>query len=119
MLIISLLVPSAEMLLLTRELLPMPRLSRRSPLLTRRARSPGWKPRSPGYHGSTRGQLVMLTDAEHAAKAATDAAARLGRQLGHVQQEVAKLAAAGYMGVMQSPMGWFSAAVIRSGCSRK
>ena len=52
-----------------------------------------------------RGQLVVLTDAEHTAKAATAAMLRLGRQLRRAQQEVARLAAASYMGVMESPMG--------------
>jgi hypothetical protein len=51
------------------------------------------------------GQVVMLTAAEDAARAATARALRLGRQLGRAQQEVARLAAASYMGVMQSPMG--------------
>jgi hypothetical protein len=52
-----------------------------------------------------RGQVVMLTEAEDTARAATARALRLGRQLGRAQQEVARLAAASYMGVMQSPMG--------------
>jgi hypothetical protein len=52
-----------------------------------------------------RGQLNTLIDAEDAARAATAAAARLGRRLLPVQREVARLAAASYMGVMQSPMG--------------
>ena len=51
-----------------------------------------------------RGQVVMLTEAEDTARAATATARRLGRQLGRAQQEVARLAAASYMGVMQSPM---------------
>jgi hypothetical protein len=52
-----------------------------------------------------RGQLSTLIDAEDAARAATAAAARLGRRLLPVQREVARLAAASYMGVMQTPMG--------------
>jgi len=52
-----------------------------------------------------RGQLVMVTQAEDTARTATAKALRLGRQLGRAQQEVARLAAASYMGVMQSPMG--------------
>ena len=52
-----------------------------------------------------RGQLNTLIDAEDAARAATAAAARLGRRLLPVQRDVARLAAASYMGVMQSPMG--------------
>jgi hypothetical protein len=51
------------------------------------------------------GQVVMLTAAEGAARAATAKALRLGRQLGRARQEVARLASASYMGVMQSPMG--------------
>ena len=51
-----------------------------------------------------RGQVLMLTDAEDAARAATASALRLGRQLIRAQREVARLAAASYMGVMQSPM---------------
>jgi hypothetical protein len=51
------------------------------------------------------GQVVMLTQAEDTARTATARALRLGRQLGRAQQEVARLAAASYMGVMQSPMG--------------
>jgi hypothetical protein len=52
-----------------------------------------------------RGQLNLLTDAADAARAATAAAARLGRRLTRAQRVVARLAAASYMGVMQSPMG--------------
>src|SRR5260370_38042730 len=47
----------------------------------------------------------MLAQAADTAKAATAAVRRLGRQLSRAQQEVARLAAASYMGVMQSPMG--------------
>jgi len=52
-----------------------------------------------------RGQLNTLNDAEDAARAAAAAAARLGRRLLPMQREVARLAAASYMGVMQSPTG--------------
>jgi hypothetical protein len=51
-----------------------------------------------------RGQLVLLTDAASAAKAALANALRLRRQLGRAQQEVARLAAASYMGGAQDPM---------------
>jgi hypothetical protein len=52
-----------------------------------------------------RGQLNTLIDAEDTARTATAAAARLGRRLLPLQREVARLAAASYMGVMQSPTG--------------
>lgn len=52
-----------------------------------------------------RGQLGTLIDAEEAARTSAAAAARLGRRLLAAQREVARLAAASYMGVMQSPTG--------------
>jgi len=51
-----------------------------------------------------RGQLVLLGDAEGAAKAAVARAQRLRRQLGDAQREVARLAAASYMGGAQDPV---------------
>jgi hypothetical protein len=51
-----------------------------------------------------RGQLVLLTDAEGAVKSALARAARLRRQLGTARQEVARIAAASYMGGVQDPM---------------
>ena len=51
-----------------------------------------------------RGQLVLLGDAESAAKAAVARAQRLRRQLGDAQREVARLAAASYMGGAQDPV---------------
>ncbi|HUY47673.1 MAG TPA: hypothetical protein VMV92_18395, partial [Streptosporangiaceae bacterium] len=51
-----------------------------------------------------RGQVLMLTDAEGAAKSTVAKAVRLRRQLGRAQQEVATLAAASYMGGAQDPM---------------
>jgi len=51
-----------------------------------------------------RGQLVQLTDAENAANAAMARVVRLRRQLGHAHTEVARLAAASYMGGVQDPM---------------
>jgi len=51
-----------------------------------------------------RGQVVLLADAESAAKAAVARAQRLRRQLGDAQQEVARLAAASYMGGAQDPV---------------
>jgi hypothetical protein len=51
-----------------------------------------------------RGQLVQLTDAEKAAQAAAARVARLRRQLGHAHADLARLAAASYMGGWQDPM---------------
>jgi hypothetical protein len=51
-----------------------------------------------------RGQVVLLADAESAAKAAVARAQRLRRQLGDAQREVARLAAASYMGGAQDPV---------------
>ena len=51
-----------------------------------------------------RGQLVLLTDAEGAARSALARAARLRRQLGTARQEVARIAAASYMGGVRDPM---------------
>jgi hypothetical protein len=51
-----------------------------------------------------RGQLVLLAEAQGAARAATARALRLHRQLGRMQQEVAGLAAASYMGGAQDPV---------------
>ena len=51
-----------------------------------------------------RGQLVLLTDAESAARSALARAARLRRQLGTARQEVARIAAASYMGGVRDPM---------------
>jgi hypothetical protein len=51
-----------------------------------------------------RGQLVLLTDAEGAVKSALARAARLHRQLGTARQEVARIAAASYMGGVRDPM---------------
>jgi hypothetical protein len=51
-----------------------------------------------------RGQLVLLTDAEGAARSALARAARLRRQLGTARQEVAGIAAASYMGGVRDPM---------------
>jgi hypothetical protein len=51
-----------------------------------------------------RGQLVLLTDAESAAKSALARAQRLRRQLGTARQEVARIAAASYMGGVRDPM---------------
>jgi hypothetical protein len=45
-----------------------------------------------------RGQLVLLDEAQSAAKSATAKALRLRRQLGQARREVARLAAASYMG---------------------
>ncbi len=50
-----------------------------------------------------RGELVVLTDAESAARAAAAKARPLRRQLGRQQLEIARLAAAGYMGGAQDP----------------
>jgi len=51
-----------------------------------------------------RGQLVLLTDAESAARSALAKAHRLRRQLGTARQEVARIAAASYMGGVRDPM---------------
>ena len=51
-----------------------------------------------------RGQLVLLTDAEGAVRSALARAARLHRQLGTARQEVARIAAASYMGGVRDPM---------------
>jgi hypothetical protein len=51
-----------------------------------------------------RGQLVLLSDAESAARSALARAQRLGRQLGTARKEVARIAAASYMGGVQNPM---------------
>ena len=51
-----------------------------------------------------RGQLVQLTDAEKAAQAAAARVAQLRRQLGHAHADLARLAAAIYMGGWQDPM---------------
>jgi hypothetical protein len=51
-----------------------------------------------------RGQVVLLADAESAAKVAVARAQRLQRQLGDAQREVARLAAASYMGGVQDPV---------------
>jgi hypothetical protein len=51
-----------------------------------------------------RGQLVLLADAESAAKSALAKAQRLRRQLGTARQEVARIAAASYMGGVRDPM---------------
>jgi len=51
-----------------------------------------------------RGQVVLLADAESAAKAAVARAQRLRRRLGDAQREVAQLAAASYMGGAQDPV---------------
>ena len=51
-----------------------------------------------------RGQLVLLTDAESAAKSALARAHRLRVQLGTARKEVARIAAASYMGGVQDPM---------------
>jgi len=45
-----------------------------------------------------RGQLVLLTDAESAAQAATARARRLSRRLGITQRQIVRLAAVSYMG---------------------
>jgi hypothetical protein len=45
-----------------------------------------------------RGQLVRLTDAQSAAEAATARARQLGRQLDSAQRQIARVAAASYMG---------------------
>ena len=66
---------------------------------------PGLEAQAAKLSRQYRGQLVMLTQAADTAKAATAAVRRLGRQLSRAQQKVARLAAASYMGVMQSPMG--------------
>lgn len=50
-----------------------------------------------------RGQLLQLTDADGAAKAATARVLRLRSQLGEARREVAALAAARYMGGAQAP----------------
>jgi hypothetical protein len=50
-----------------------------------------------------RGELVVLTDAESAARAAAAKARPLRRQLGREQREVASLAAASYMGGVEDP----------------
>jgi hypothetical protein len=59
-----------------------------------------------------RGELVMLTDAQSAAKTALARVLPLRRQLSHVQQELATLAAASYMDGVQDP-----AMVILSGAN--
>jgi len=51
-----------------------------------------------------RGQVVMLTDAQDAARAAAARALQLSRELGRAHQEVARLAAASYMSGVQNPM---------------
>jgi len=51
-----------------------------------------------------RGQLVQLTDAEKAAQAAAATVARLRRELGQVHADLARLAAASYMGGWQDPV---------------
>jgi hypothetical protein len=50
-----------------------------------------------------RGEVVLLTDAESAAKATTATAVRLRRQLGHAHRELAWLAAVSYMSGAQDP----------------
>jgi hypothetical protein len=50
-----------------------------------------------------RGEVVQLTDAEQAAKAAVARVVRLRRQLGRAHRDVARLAAAGYMAGVQDP----------------
>ena len=50
-----------------------------------------------------RGELVVLTDAESAAKTAIAKARPLRRQLGREQRQIASLAAASYMGGAQDP----------------
>jgi hypothetical protein len=50
-----------------------------------------------------RGQLVQLADAENAAKSAVADVVRLRHRLGHAHREVARLAAASYMGGVQDP----------------
>ena len=52
-----------------------------------------------------RGQLVTLADAQNAARLATAKALRLRRQLGQAHRELARLAAASYMGGVQDPLG--------------
>jgi hypothetical protein len=59
-----------------------------------------------------RGELVMLTDAQSAANTALARVLPLRRQLSHVQQELAALAAASYMDGVQDP-----AMVILSGAN--
>jgi hypothetical protein len=50
-----------------------------------------------------RGEVVQLTDADQAAKAAVARVVRLRRQLGQAHRDVARLAAAGYMAGVQDP----------------
>src|SRR5262249_57670544 len=52
-----------------------------------------------------RGQLVTLADAQDAARLATAKALGLRRQLGQAHRELARLAAASYMGGVQDPIG--------------
>ena len=51
-----------------------------------------------------RGQLIQLTDAENAARAAAATVVRLRRELGQVHAHLAGLAAASYMGGWQDPV---------------
>ena len=51
-----------------------------------------------------RGEVVQLTDADQAAKAAVARVVRLRRQLGQAHREVARLAAASYMAGVQDPV---------------
>ena len=51
-----------------------------------------------------RGQLVLLTDAESAVRSALVRAQRLRHRLGVARQEVARIAAASYMGGVRDPM---------------
>jgi hypothetical protein len=50
-----------------------------------------------------RGEVMQLTDADQAAKAAVARVVRLRRQLGQAHRDVARLAAAGYMAGAQDP----------------
>jgi len=52
-----------------------------------------------------RGQLVTLADAQNAARQATAKALRLRRQLSQAHRELARLAAASYMGGVRDPLG--------------
>jgi hypothetical protein len=50
-----------------------------------------------------RGQVVTLNEAETAAKETTASVLRLRRQIGYAHQQVARIAAASFMGVAQDP----------------
>ena len=50
-----------------------------------------------------RGQLVTLNDAEAAARQTTASVLRLRQQIGYAHQQVARIAAASFMGVAQDP----------------